>query len=209
MSAKRAKVFWTGRSQAIRLPKEFRFASDTCSSTGKATQSSSSPSTPGRRVTSSPSRGYRATLRGRSREDSRSESPLNEVPSRHEHLHLRAQAARSRPWPSALPEPLGDRAQRDHGGRAPHRRGQELLPGQNDAAARELPSSPDHRRVHFRRRARLCPPSVQGRACGHSHRPRRHAHCRASSSWSQTSGASSAGSPAFASRPGRARSLSE
>jgi len=28
-SAKRAKVFWTGRSQAVRLPKEFRFASDT------------------------------------------------------------------------------------------------------------------------------------------------------------------------------------
>ena len=25
----RAKVFWTGRSQAVRLPKEFRFASDT------------------------------------------------------------------------------------------------------------------------------------------------------------------------------------
>ena len=29
MKAKRAKVFWTGRSQAIRLPKEFRFSSDT------------------------------------------------------------------------------------------------------------------------------------------------------------------------------------
>jgi antitoxin VapB len=27
--AKRAKVFWTGRSQAVRLPKEFRFATDT------------------------------------------------------------------------------------------------------------------------------------------------------------------------------------
>jgi antitoxin VapB len=27
--AKRAKVFWTGRSQAIRLPKEFRFDTDT------------------------------------------------------------------------------------------------------------------------------------------------------------------------------------
>jgi antitoxin VapB len=27
--AKRAKVFWTGRSQAVRLPKEFRFDSDT------------------------------------------------------------------------------------------------------------------------------------------------------------------------------------
>lgn len=27
--AKRAKVFWTGRSQAVRLPKEFRFAGDT------------------------------------------------------------------------------------------------------------------------------------------------------------------------------------
>jgi len=26
---KKAKVFWTGRSQAIRLPKEFRFATDT------------------------------------------------------------------------------------------------------------------------------------------------------------------------------------
>jgi antitoxin VapB len=25
----RAKVFWTGRSQAVRLPKEFRFAGDT------------------------------------------------------------------------------------------------------------------------------------------------------------------------------------
>ena len=25
MNAKRAKVFWSGRSQAIRLPKEFRF----------------------------------------------------------------------------------------------------------------------------------------------------------------------------------------
>lgn len=29
MERKRAKVFWTGRSQAVRLPKEFRFASDT------------------------------------------------------------------------------------------------------------------------------------------------------------------------------------
>jgi antitoxin VapB len=29
MKAKRAKVFWTGRSQAVRLPKEFRFATDT------------------------------------------------------------------------------------------------------------------------------------------------------------------------------------
>ena len=27
--AKRAKVFWTGRSQAVRLPKEFRFDGDT------------------------------------------------------------------------------------------------------------------------------------------------------------------------------------
>jgi antitoxin VapB len=25
---KRAKVFWSGRSQAVRLPKEFRFSSD-------------------------------------------------------------------------------------------------------------------------------------------------------------------------------------
>ena len=29
MKGKRAKVFWTGRSQAVRLPKEFRFATDT------------------------------------------------------------------------------------------------------------------------------------------------------------------------------------
>ncbi len=29
MKAKKAKVFWTGRSQAIRLPKEFRFQTDT------------------------------------------------------------------------------------------------------------------------------------------------------------------------------------
>ena len=29
MTVKRAKVFWTGRSQAVRLPKEFRFDSDT------------------------------------------------------------------------------------------------------------------------------------------------------------------------------------
>ena len=29
MKTKRAKVFWTGRSQAVRLPKEFRFDSDT------------------------------------------------------------------------------------------------------------------------------------------------------------------------------------
>jgi antitoxin VapB len=28
---KRAKVFWTGRSQAVRLPKEFRFDSETVS----------------------------------------------------------------------------------------------------------------------------------------------------------------------------------
>ena len=28
MKTKRARVFWTGRSQAIRLPKEFRFAGD-------------------------------------------------------------------------------------------------------------------------------------------------------------------------------------
>jgi virulence-associated protein VagC len=27
-SAQRAKVFWTGRSQAVRLPKEFRFAGE-------------------------------------------------------------------------------------------------------------------------------------------------------------------------------------
>jgi antitoxin VapB len=27
--ARKAKVFWTGRSQAVRLPKEFRFATDT------------------------------------------------------------------------------------------------------------------------------------------------------------------------------------
>ncbi len=27
--AKKAKVFWTGRSQAVRLPKEFRFGTDT------------------------------------------------------------------------------------------------------------------------------------------------------------------------------------
>jgi len=27
--AKKAKVFWTGRSQAVRLPKEFRFTTDT------------------------------------------------------------------------------------------------------------------------------------------------------------------------------------
>ena len=29
MRGKRAKVFWTGRSQAVRLPKEFRFDTDT------------------------------------------------------------------------------------------------------------------------------------------------------------------------------------
>lgn len=29
MKAKKAKVFWTGRSQAVRLPKEFRFDTDT------------------------------------------------------------------------------------------------------------------------------------------------------------------------------------
>lgn len=29
MRSKRAKVFWTGRSQAVRLPKEFRFDTDT------------------------------------------------------------------------------------------------------------------------------------------------------------------------------------
>jgi antitoxin VapB len=29
MKGKKAKVFWTGRSQAVRLPKEFRLASDT------------------------------------------------------------------------------------------------------------------------------------------------------------------------------------
>ncbi len=28
MKGKRAKVFWTGRSQAVRLPKEFRFDTD-------------------------------------------------------------------------------------------------------------------------------------------------------------------------------------
>jgi antitoxin VapB len=28
-TSKRAKVFWTGRSQAVRLPKEFRFQGDT------------------------------------------------------------------------------------------------------------------------------------------------------------------------------------
>ncbi len=29
MRTKKARVFWTGRSQAIRLPKEFRFDTDT------------------------------------------------------------------------------------------------------------------------------------------------------------------------------------
>jgi len=29
MKGKRAKVFWTGRSQAVRLPKEFRVECDT------------------------------------------------------------------------------------------------------------------------------------------------------------------------------------
>jgi len=29
MKTQKARVFWTGRSQAIRLPKEFRFATDT------------------------------------------------------------------------------------------------------------------------------------------------------------------------------------
>lgn len=29
MKYKRASVFWTGRSQAVRLPKEFRFEGDT------------------------------------------------------------------------------------------------------------------------------------------------------------------------------------
>lgn len=29
MKRKLAKVFWTGRSQAVRLPKEFRFGGDT------------------------------------------------------------------------------------------------------------------------------------------------------------------------------------
>jgi antitoxin VapB len=29
MKAGRAKVFWTGRSQAVRLPKEYRFDTDT------------------------------------------------------------------------------------------------------------------------------------------------------------------------------------
>lgn len=29
MKRSKAKVFWTGRSQAIRLPKEFRFETDT------------------------------------------------------------------------------------------------------------------------------------------------------------------------------------
>ena len=29
MKGKRAKVFWTGRSQAVRLPQEFRFQTDT------------------------------------------------------------------------------------------------------------------------------------------------------------------------------------
>ena len=29
MKAKTARVFWTGRSQAVRLPKEFRFETDT------------------------------------------------------------------------------------------------------------------------------------------------------------------------------------
>lgn len=29
MKSKRAKVFWSGRSQAVRLPQEFRFQTDT------------------------------------------------------------------------------------------------------------------------------------------------------------------------------------
>jgi len=31
MDSKLARVFWTGRSQAVRLPKEFRFEGDTVS----------------------------------------------------------------------------------------------------------------------------------------------------------------------------------
>jgi antitoxin VapB len=31
MTTMRAKVFWTGRSQAVRLPKEFRFEAETVS----------------------------------------------------------------------------------------------------------------------------------------------------------------------------------
>jgi len=31
MRATKAKVFWTGRSQAVRLPKEFRFDTETVS----------------------------------------------------------------------------------------------------------------------------------------------------------------------------------
>lgn len=31
MTATRAKVFWSGRSQAVRIPKEFRFATDSVS----------------------------------------------------------------------------------------------------------------------------------------------------------------------------------
>ena len=29
MKTRKARVFWTGRSQAVRLPKEFRFETDT------------------------------------------------------------------------------------------------------------------------------------------------------------------------------------
>lgn len=29
MKRKKARVFWTGRSQAVRLPKEYRFGTDT------------------------------------------------------------------------------------------------------------------------------------------------------------------------------------
>ncbi len=29
MKTRRARIFWTGRSQAVRLPKEFRFETDT------------------------------------------------------------------------------------------------------------------------------------------------------------------------------------
>ena len=49
--AQRAKVFWTGRSQAVRLPKEFRFVGDEVKIYRKrsAAKTSAAPPTPDNR----------------------------------------------------------------------------------------------------------------------------------------------------------------
>ena len=80
---KNAKIFWTGRSQAVRLPKEFRFETETVSCGARARPSSSSPRMTGQKVTSSRLPACLPAFPVQRRARSRSERESGEVPARH------------------------------------------------------------------------------------------------------------------------------